>query len=121
MSGTGTVLALCAAGAGGAVARFVIDAEVRRRWPTLFPWGTFLINLTGSVLLGLLAGGLASASATYAIIGTGFCGGYTTFSTAMVETIRLAQRRARVVAFVYAVGSLVLCTAAAAAGVALGR
>jgi len=43
-------------GAAGAVTRFLVDAEVKRRWPTTFPWATFGINVTGSLLLGILAG-----------------------------------------------------------------
>ena len=65
-------------GAAGAVTRFLVDAEVKRRWPTTFPWATFGINVTGSLLLGILAGAVLfhdQPSAWQSVVGTGFCGG----------------------------------------------
>ena len=75
-------------GALGAVARFRVDSAVSARLPSAFPLGTLVVNLTGSFALGILVG----ASATHRIafvLGTGFLGGYTTFSTWMVESERL--------------------------------
>ncbi|NHN54779.1 fluoride efflux transporter CrcB [Calidifontibacter sp. DB0510] len=86
---------LVALGGGlGAVARFVFDSLVNRHRRGPIPWGTVMINVIGSFLLGLLTGALThqmpGASPTVkAILGTGFCGGFTTFSTASVETFRL--------------------------------
>ena len=82
-------------GALGAVARFVADAVVRLNFRSQVPVGTVAINVSGSLLLGLLTGlvmyhGVPSMLTTVA--GTGFCGGYTTFSTASFETVRLVQQ-----------------------------
>jgi CrcB protein len=116
-----TVLTLTA-GAAGAVARFLVDAEVKRRWSTLFPWATFGINVTGSLLLGVLAGMVLfhdQPSAWQTVLGTGFCGGYTTFSTASFETVRLIQQKAHGRVLLNALGSLVASVAACACGLAL--
>jgi fluoride exporter len=116
-----TVLTLLA-GAAGAVTRFLIDAEVKRRWPTPFPWATFGINVTGSLLLGVLAGAVLfhdQPSAWQTILGTGFCGGYTTFSTASFETVRLVQQKAPGRALFNALGSLIASVAACACGLAV--
>jgi CrcB protein len=83
------------AGGVGAVARLVLDGVVRSRTGSGYPAGTMLINLTGSLLLGLvvgLTGGLLPETARL-VVGTGFLGGYTTFSTAAVETVRLVADR----------------------------
>ena len=114
-------LAVMAAGALGAVTRFVVDGAVKWRWPTVTPWGTFVINVTGSALLGVLAGLVLFHGAPHelqAILGTGFCGGYTTFSTASFEVVRLAENRQRLVAGGYAVITLLASVAACAAGMA---
>lgn len=110
------------AGASGAVARFMVDALIKLRWRSPFPLGTVLINVTGSLLLGVLAGLVlfrGQPSVWQTVIGTGFCGGYTTFSTASFETVRLVQQGRRMFALANAVGSLVLSVAACAAGLAL--
>ncbi|EYR61834.1 chromosome condensation protein CrcB [Actinotalea ferrariae CF5-4] len=110
------------AGGLGAAARLVVDGMVRTRWPRTFPVATLVVNVTGSAVLGLLLGGhLAGVVPTPVLLvaGVGFCGGYTTFSTAMVETVRLAQDgdAARAVGNVLA--SFALCLAVAAAATAL--
>jgi CrcB protein len=110
------------AGGLGAGARLVVDGAVRGRWATAFPIGTLLINIGGSLLLGVVVG-LAlfhgAPDSLRLVVGTGFCGGYTTFSTASVEIVRLAQRRLIGQALTYAVGSVVLSTLAAAAGLGI--
>ncbi|MFT4398393.1 fluoride efflux transporter FluC [Gordonia lacunae] len=111
--------AVMVAGALGAVTRFVVDGAVRRRWPTITPWGTFAINVSGSALLGVLAGLVVFHGVPHgwqSVVGTGFCGGYTTFSTAAFETVRLAQRGDRWRSGAYAVGTLVASVTACAAG-----
>jgi CrcB protein len=77
-------------GALGAIARFRVDAAVSSRAPGDFPLGTLAVNLTGAFALGMLIGAAASHRLTF-ILGTGFAGGYTTFSTWMVESVRLGE------------------------------
>ena len=89
-----TAVLVVLAGALGAVARFAVDSAVTRRWPTTISWATVGINVSGSFLLGVLAGAVALHSAPDAwqtVVGTGFCGGYTTFGTAMVQAVRLTR------------------------------
>ena len=116
------VVALVIAGAVGAVARFVLDSTIKARWSSSVPWGTWLINVSGSLLLGLIAGlvtyrGMSADVA--AVAGTGFCGGFTTFSTASFETVRLAQQRRWRASLSYALASVVASGGACAAGLAL--
>lgn len=117
------LLGLAAAGGIGAMLRLLIDGVVRARFGGRLPWGTITINVTGSFLLGLLTG-LAQAGALpeawEAVLGTGLLGGYTTFSTASVETVRLLQERRVLAAALNGVGMLVVAVAAAAGGYALG-
>jgi len=77
-------------GALGAAARFRVDAAVSARWPSDFPLGTLVVNLSGAVPLGLLVGA-AVPHRMLLVLGTGFLGGYTTFSTWMVESERLGE------------------------------
>lgn len=121
--GLGTALLVAAAGGLGATARFAVDGAARARWTTAFPWSTVAINVTGSLLLGLLTGLLTADGApglVRTVLGAGFCGGYTTFSTASVETVRLLRLRRYAAAAGNAVGSLVLTVAAGGLGLWLG-
>jgi CrcB protein len=107
------------AGGGGALARFVFDGAARARWARDFPWPTLLINTTGSLLLGVLTGLVlfqGGPSTLRLIVGTGFCGGYTTFSTASFETVRLVQRGSLLLAVSNAAGTLILTVGAGALG-----
>ncbi|OZE18799.1 chromosome condensation protein CrcB [Rhodococcus sp. 05-2254-6] len=114
-----------AAGGGlGAVFRFVVDAEVKSSLAarTSFPWATVGINVSGSFLLGVLAGWVmfrAGSTDVQAVIGTGFCGGYTTFSTASVETVRLLQQGRRRDAAVNVTVTVLASVLACAGGLAL--
>jgi fluoride exporter len=115
--------ALAVAGAFGAVARYLLDAMVTRRGSQEWPRGTALVNVLGSLLLGVLVG----VSATRALpanlelaVGAGFLGAFTTFSTWMVQCVELIERNAHRRAIAYAVGSLFAGVVAAAAGLALG-
>ena len=117
-----TFAALAVAGAVGAVARVVLDGWVGARSRALFPWATFVINVSGSLLLGLVTGaalyhGLPASPRIW--LGTGFCGAYTTFSTFTFEVVGLADGNQPATALRYAGASLVLGTAAAALGLAL--
>lgn len=116
-------LAVAAAGGVGAATRLVLDGVVRSRIRSSFPLGTVLINVTGSLLLGFLTGiTLAHLLPVewHAILGTGFLGGYTTFSTASYETVRLIQDRRRGAALAHGLGMLVSSCAAAAVGLWVG-
>jgi fluoride exporter len=110
------------AGGAGAIARYVVDGQVKQRWPVTFPIGTMAINLSGSLILGVLAGLVIAHGASVdlkTIAGTGFCGGYTTFSAASVEAVRLAQQQRWVACLTYAGGSVVLAVLAVALGLAI--
>lgn len=110
------------AGALGAVTRFGLDFAIKQRWRSPFPWATVIINVSGSLLLGVLAGVVlfdGGSPAWQTVLGTGFCGGFTTFSTASFETVRLIQQGKRVLALLNASVSLLLAVAACAAGLAL--
>jgi CrcB protein len=115
-------VAFVAAGAIGAPLRYVIDGAVQDRTEGAFPWGTFVINASGSLLLGFLTGLAlyhAFPDTPRIILGTGFCGAYTTFSTYGFETVRLLEEGATAEAFRNALGTLIVGAAAAAAGIAL--
>lgn len=87
-------LAVAAAGGVGSVCRFTLDGFVKSRTRLAYPLGTTVINITGSFFLGFvtaLALAHALPDAWKSILGTGLIGGYTTFSTASFETVRLAQ------------------------------
>lgn len=89
-----TVLLIALGAAIGAPLRFLTDQFLRSRHDSLFPWGTLVVNVTGSLLLGLLAG-LPADPALRALLGTGLCGALTTYSTFGYETLCLAQGGAR--------------------------
>ncbi|AFR51450.1 camphor resistance CrcB protein-like protein (plasmid) [Gordonia sp. KTR9] len=109
-------------GSFGAVSRFVLDGVVRTRIRGEFPWATSLINVTGSLILGFVTGLVLFHGApddVQLIVGVGFCGGYTTFSTASFETVQLIQRGRYGAGAVNAFGSLAVTIAAGGAGLAL--
>src|SRR5437016_12527323 len=111
-----------AAGAIGAPLRYLVDGAVQDRSAGVFPWGTFVVNVSGSLILGFVTGlGLYHAfpDTPRVLLGTGFCGAYTTFSAFSFETVRLLEQGAIADAFRNALGTLVTCAAAAAAGLAL--
>jgi CrcB protein len=108
---TGVVLL----GGAGAVLRFLVDRTVARRVPGPFPFGTLTVNLSGAVVLGLLSG-LALSHHASLLAGTALIGSYTTFSTWMLETQRLAEERRVWPAVANIVVSVVLGIAAALTG-----
>ena len=115
-----TAVLVALVGGLGAAARFVVDGWFRGRWAARLPLATVAINVSGSLVIGLLAGALASGAlptTAYTVAATGFCGGYTTFSTATIETVRLARAGDARRAVANAVGTLVLAVAAASLGV----
>jgi CrcB protein len=118
----GLALIVAVAGGAGATLRALVIHHVGVRRPDPLPLGTLIVNASGSLLLGILTGlslyhGLGSH--LLAVIGTGLCGGYTTWSTASWETIHLLHTGHRTTAIVYTVGGLAVCLAFAAAGIAL--
>ena len=111
-----------AAGSVGAVSRFGLDSVVKQHRPSSLPLGTIVINLTGSFLLGLLTGLVVfhgAPSRLTLVAGTGFCGGYTTFSTSSFETVRLYQQGFRRDAAINFFGTLAGALLAGGAGLAL--
>jgi CrcB protein len=111
---------LVAAGAAvGAPARYFTDRWIQGRRGAAFPWGTLLVNVVGSFVLGLVMGSEVSPE-TAALVGTGFCGALTTYSTFGYETHRLIQDRSYLLAALNVVGSLAAGLAAASAGFLLG-
>ncbi len=114
-----TVLLVLIGGALGAPVRYVVDLMVQSRHDSVLPWGTFAVNAAGSLVLGATAGGVAAAGGPHwllTLVGTGFCGALTTFSTFSFETVRLAEEGALAAAVVNVAGSVVVGAAACAAG-----
>ncbi len=111
-------LAVAGAGGGGAGCRYLMDRAIQGRRRSTFPFGTLAVNVSGS-LTGLLTyHGLSSR--VLAVAGTGFCGGFTTWSTASWESVRLLIDHSWPRAAVYTLGGLAAALLAAAAGIALG-
>ena len=103
----------------GAITRFVVDGTIGSRVATSFPVGTFVINITGALLLGLLAS-LAVTGDALVLAGTATLGSYTTFSTWMLESHRLTEDAEPALALVNIVASLVVGVGAAAVGHTIG-
>jgi fluoride exporter len=117
----GTMLLVAVAGGVGASLRFALDGWITGRRRSALPLGTLIINVSGSLFLGLVTGAAAHLGAdVVAILGTGLLGGYTTFSTASVETVRLARAGRTGVAAMNGLGMLVVAVAAAVVGLLLG-
>jgi CrcB protein len=106
-------------GGAGSVLRFLVDGYVGERAPSDFPWGTFAVNISGGALLGLLAGAAVGGDALV-LAGTATLGSYTTLSTWMFETHRLAQGDEMRLAVANLLGTLVIGFAAVALGHAIG-
>ncbi len=119
-----TALLVALGAALGAPARYLVDRAVRARTPGRFPWGTLVVNVAGSLVLGVLLGAASRGGvppALVAALGTGFCGALTTYSTFGAETVRLAEDGERRLAALNAVVSIAAGLAAAALGWAVGR
>lgn len=116
-------LLVVVAGGLGAGVRFVVDGLIRSRVRTAFPWATTIINVSGSFALGLVIGATLSnlLPPEFAVVlGTGFLGGYTTFSTASYETVQLIRQRRFAASLVSGVLMLVFSLVAASLGLWLG-
>ncbi|PQZ54569.1 MULTISPECIES: CrcB family protein [unclassified Microbacterium] len=105
------------AGGLGAALRYLVDLGVARFAGRRFPWGILLVNLTGSFALGIVTTALPDAAF---LLGAGLLGGYTTFSTAMLDTVALWRDGERPASAFNAVGMLLLGLLAAGLGLALG-
>ena len=112
-------------GAAGATTRYLVDTWISARAGGAFPWGTFAINVSGSLVLGLLFAlaierGVLPASVRGPVL-IGFIGAYTTFSTLMLESWRLIEDGAVVLGLVNLVGSSVIGMVALVGGLMIGR
>lgn len=119
---TPELLAFLVACALGASARYVLDVWIQRKVGKPFPWGTWVVNVSGCFLLGLLTGmdfqrGLDPATLT--IVGGGFLGSYSTFSTLTLQAVLMAEKSEAPRAVGYVASSVVVGCAAAGAGLAL--
>lgn len=112
-----TLLLVAVGGAVGALGRYFVDRGIAARVDAVLPWGTLAANVTGSALLGGLAGaGAALPDPVWHLAGVGFCGALTTWSTFGYETFRLAESGARR----YALFNVALTLAAGLGAAALG-
>jgi CrcB protein len=120
-----TLLLIAAGGAAGAVMRYLVDNAVLDRFAGAFPLGILVVNLSGAFVLGLLAAlimerGLLPTELRSPLI-VGFLGAYTTFSTLMLDSWRLAEEGLPALAIANLAGSMVLGIVAVGAGLVLGR
>lgn len=119
------LLLIAAGGAAGAVSRYLVDVFVSERFASAFPLGTLMVNLTGAFAAGLLFALAVERAVLPADVRgpvmIGFLGAYTTFSTLMLESWRLIEDGALLLALGNLAGSLVLGAVAVALGLALGR
>jgi CrcB protein len=119
------LLLIALGGAGGAVARYLVDGFVSERTGAQVPWGTFVVNVSGSFVLGLLFALAIEADVLPAAIRAplmiGFLGAYTTFSTLMLESWRLFASGSVALAVANVVGSVAIGAVAVIAGIVAGR
>ncbi|AWW41080.1 MULTISPECIES: fluoride efflux transporter CrcB [Streptomyces] len=104
----------------GAALRHLTDRAVRSRHRSVFPWGTFVVNVTGCLVLGLLTGAIAEGAVDSRLrlfLGTGLCGALTTYSTFSYETLRLFEEGERRYAVMNVIAGVAVGLAAAFAGV----
>jgi fluoride exporter len=120
-----TTVGIGIAGALGAIARYGLEGVVSRRSGSAFPWGTFIVNVSGAFALGLVFTVLTErfmfAPWVRSTLTIGFLGAYTTFSTLSLETLRLFEGGSYLLAFVNSVGSLATGLLAVYGGVVVGR
>ncbi len=120
-----TALLIAIGGALGSLARWGLSELVARAWGPAFPWGTLLVNVTGSFLIGAAAGGswndvrLVDSPFVRHFVMVGVCGGYTTFSAFSLQTVSMLQAGDVGRAGIYAVASVLSCLVATWAGYAL--
>ncbi|QIY69287.1 fluoride efflux transporter CrcB [Streptomyces sp. RLB1-33] len=108
----------------GAPLRYLTDRAVQTRHDTVFPWGTFAVNVVGCLILGLLTGAVAAGAAGSPLqlfLGTGLCGALTTYSTFSYETLRLTETGAGFYAAANVLVSVTAGLGAAFAGVSFAQ
>ncbi|MFG3026619.1 fluoride efflux transporter CrcB [Streptomyces sp. NPDC048254] len=108
----------------GAPLRYLTDRAVQARHDTVFPWGTFAVNVAGCLVLGLVTGAVTAGAASpqvQLVLGTGLCGALTTYSTFSYETLRLAEDGARFFAAANVVASVVAGLGAVFVGAAVAQ
>ncbi|MFJ3216894.1 fluoride efflux transporter CrcB [Kitasatospora sp. NPDC086801] len=106
----------------GAPLRYLTDRAVQARHDSVFPWGTFAVNVVGCLVLGLVTGAVAAGAASpqvQVLLGTGLCGALTTYSTFSYETLRLVETGAGRYALANVAGSVVAGLVAVYAGAEL--
>jgi CrcB protein len=120
-----TIVAIGIAGSLGALARYGLDGVVSRRFPSSFPWGTFVVNMSGAFVLGflmtLMTEQLTTATWVRSALTIGLLGAYTTFSTLSYETYRLMEDGALGLAAANMLGSAAVGLAAVYLGVDAAR
>ena len=126
MIGARALFAVALGGGLGSVLRYLVTLAVTQRAGPGFPWATLLINVAGSLVIGIIAElsvtrALGIGSVTRLFLMTGILGGFTTFSTFSLDIVTLASERAALLAIAYASGSVILGFAAAFAGIVLVR
>ncbi|MBN7774222.1 fluoride efflux transporter CrcB [Clostridium aminobutyricum] len=114
------VLMVMLGGAIGALGRFIISSFIKRVIPIEFPFATLFINLIGSFLIGMLLG-VHPGNLSQLLFGTGFLGGFTTFSTFEMENITLFQKKEYKKLFLYVLASCSLCILLASLGLHIGH
>ncbi len=108
----------------GAPLRYLTDRAVQTRHDSVFPWGTFAVNVTGCLILGVLTGAVSAGAASahlQLLVGTGLCGALTTYSTFSYETLRLTETGAGLYAAANVVGSVMAGLGAAFVGVSIAQ
>jgi CrcB protein len=118
------LLLVMAGGAAGSALRYGVSAAMSTV-PGMFPWSTILVNIVGSFVLGFVTGTIGTPlelqPSTRMLLGTGLCGGFTTYSAFSVESVLLAEQRAYLLLGTYIICTLVGCAMAAWGGMFLSR
>lgn len=119
-----TILMVALGAAFGAPLRYMVDRAIRARLDSVFPWGTFSVNVIGSLILGFLIGAAGSGhipGPLVTLLGTGFCGALTTYSTFGYETVQLFEDGARFYSLLNVAASIAAGLSAASLGVMLAE
>ncbi|CAN7185254.1 fluoride efflux transporter CrcB [Caulobacter sp. LjRoot300] len=120
------LLLVAAGGALGSVARYLVGIQALRLFGSNWPYGTFIVNLAGGLLMGMLVGWLAhrgdaNQEQWRVMLGVGVMGGFTTFSAFSLETALMIEKRAYAQAFTYTTASVILSVTAVFAGLLIAR